>query len=411
MRKGQENYFIFGNVNTADYDVYCSGGGTYNAPSRDVDSYHVLGRNGDLMVDHGSYKNMDVTYPCWIARGAPDKVDAFRQALCALRGYQKIIDPYHPDEYRMGIYVDAFAPNMMNARNDSMEMDIVFNCKPQRFLAAGDVPVSVSSGQTLTNPTLYTARPQLQAYGSGNIRIGSDTITINNVPLGNVVLVKNKSTRQVTIDADMFNSGDAITASGVYVNTKLDAKPSGYARIESVALTETTSEGMTLTYENGGSYARLKAAFPQETFTAGTSKTITATYTAEFSIYLTSSAQYVTATATITIKLQYAAGAKTFTLTPTVSITGVSAEFLSQSTNGPYYREISVDSSKSANSAPTYIDLEIGEAWINEGSSIAEVNDIVDLPDELPALQPGNNTITFDSSITRLDIVPRWWMI
>lgn len=412
MRTGQENYFIFGDVNTADYGVYCSGGGTYNAPQRDVDAYHVLGRNGDLMIDHGSYKNVDVTYPCWIARGAPDKVDAFRQALCSLRGYQQIEDPYHPNEYRMGIYVESFAPDMLNAHNDSMKMDVVFNCKPQRFLKSGSTAQQIASGSTLTNPTLYASRPQLQAWGYGTISINGEEITIENVELGDINLEKNLSganTLTIRPNTAQFNTGDALTVSGAYARRRLNALPQAYSRIESITLTETTSTGLILTSENLGNYAWLKAELPAQSFVAGTAKTISASYTAQIVIYSSTTGQRVTASATVGVSLAYSGQA--FTLGSTCTIDSTSALFLEQAASTTYIRRIDAHSSRSANGEPTYIDLESGEAWMNRGGVIMEISGPVNIPAELPELQAGDNTISFSDTITRLDIVPRWWAI
>lgn len=412
MRTGSENYFIFGDVNTADFGVYCSGGGTYNAPQRDVNAYHILGRNGDLMIDHGSYKNVDVTYPCWIARGAPDKVDAFRQALCSLRGYQQIEDPYHPDEYRMGIYVDSFAPDMLNAHNDSMKMDVVFNCKPQRFLKSGSTAQQITSGSTLTNPTLYASRPQLQAWGYGTISINGEEITIENVELGDVTLEKNLSGPDglsVQPDTYFFNTGDVLTVSGAYAQTRLNALPAAYSRIESITLTETTATGLALTSENLNNYAILKAAFPAEEFTAGTAKTISATYTAQIVIYQSTSGQRVTATATISVNLEYTG--RYFMFGTTCTIASASATFLQHAYNAVRIRAINAYSSKPWNGTPTYIDLESGEAWMSQNGMIMEISGPVNIPEELPELQAGDNTISFSDTITLLDIIPRWWTI
>lgn len=134
------NQLIYGGINTADYQIGISGGGTYAAPERDVTRYEVPGRNGELIVDNGRYKNIEVTYPAYIARRFKDRITDFRSALMAKRGYQRIEDTYHPDEYRMGTFVGAFDPETVGAYNNSAKFDLRFNCKPQRFLKSGDLP-------------------------------------------------------------------------------------------------------------------------------------------------------------------------------------------------------------------------------------------------------------------------------
>lgn len=132
------NQLIYGGINTADYGIGISGGGTYSAPQRDVKRYEVPGRNGDLIVDNGRYKNVTVTYPAFLAREFVNRIDDFRSALMAKTGYQRIEDTYHPDEYRMGMIAKNFDPETVGAYNNSGTFDLSFYCKPQRFLKSGD---------------------------------------------------------------------------------------------------------------------------------------------------------------------------------------------------------------------------------------------------------------------------------
>lgn len=135
------NQLIYGGINTADYGIGISGGGTYSAPQRDVKRYEVPGRNGDLIVDNGRYKNVTVTYPAFLAREFVNRIDDFRSALMAKTGYQRIEDTYHPDEYRMGMIAKNFDPETVGAYNNSGTFDLSFYCKPQRFLRSGDQPM------------------------------------------------------------------------------------------------------------------------------------------------------------------------------------------------------------------------------------------------------------------------------
>lgn len=135
------NQLIYGNINTADYQIGISGGGTYAAPERDVERFEVPGRNGELIVDNGRYKNIEVTYPAYIARKFKDNVEQFRSELMKLKGYQRIEDTYHPDEYRLGTFMGMFDPETVGAYNNSARFDLRFNCKPQRFLKSGDKPI------------------------------------------------------------------------------------------------------------------------------------------------------------------------------------------------------------------------------------------------------------------------------
>lgn len=413
--RDDENFFQFGDVKSSDYKVYCSGGGTYSAPARDVELFHVLGRDGDLVVDHGSYQNIDVRYPCWVARNAPQYVNAFRQVLCALRGYQKIIDPYNPDEYRMGIYQAAFEPNMMNARNDSAEFDVVFNCKPQRFLTEGDDAIRITSGQNVANPTMYDAHPMLEAYGYGDIVVGGKTVTIENVPLGPTFLLnEDLNVGYTELNSALYNTGDAITIGPSMARTSFRFNPSLSSgdTIAQVSLTDTGGTGVTLnTYHRTSSGVVCDVNLPQMSAVAGTSKTTTHTFTITVT-YLHSGVTYqATANVTVTVSYSHTSVRDALSAHATSTTSGTLPQLVM---NGYSVGSgvVSVDSSVSANGAPTYIDLDIGEAWIVENDEMISVNKSVYIPDILPVLKGNQNTVvSFDNTITRLDIIPRWYTI
>ena len=58
-----------------------------------------------------------------------------------------------------------------------------------------------------------------------------------------------------------------------------------------------------------------------------------------------------------------------------------------------------------------YIDLDIGEAYKYDGDEIVSVNSAVLLGANLPVLPPGDTVITYDNTITSLQIVPRYWKL
>lgn len=128
---------IFGGVNSALFNVYISGGGTFSAPQRDVEVVSVPGRNGDLIIDNGRWRNIEVRYPAFIPSGFKSNIDAFRAAICRKTGYQRLEDTYHPDEYRLGMLSSGIDPST-KYMNQAASMDLVFNCKPQRFLKSGE---------------------------------------------------------------------------------------------------------------------------------------------------------------------------------------------------------------------------------------------------------------------------------
>lgn len=146
------NKFNFDGVDSSKYGVYISGEATYNAPARRGEKVSIPGRNGDLIIDEGAYENIPVTYRSFIGTKHKEEFDARIEALRAelvSRGtYRRLTDTYHPDEFRLGAYREGLEvePTMHNRAG---EFDVVFDCKPQRFLTAGEEEINVGEwGET-----------------------------------------------------------------------------------------------------------------------------------------------------------------------------------------------------------------------------------------------------------------------
>lgn len=154
------NSFQFGDVDSKDYGVYISGDSVYDSPARSVDLVQVPGRNGALALDNGYYENIEVTYPAGSFGTSQEewreKMLGIRNALAAQRGYQRLIDTYHPEHYRLGMFFAGISASPVQY-NRAGQFPIRFNCKPQRFLISGDEAVE------------FTAEGQEEVYGPSSI--------------------------------------------------------------------------------------------------------------------------------------------------------------------------------------------------------------------------------------------------
>lgn len=407
----QSNFksFTFDGVNSRQYGVYITGAGVFNAPERNVEMIDIAGRNGAFVLDKGNFLNIEVTYPASIAcdneADFAKAVSDLRNLLCSKVGYVRLEDDYNPNEYRLAIYKSG-----LEVSHDFLiagEFDLVFECKPQRYLKSGETAISVTSGDTITNPTRFDAKPMLEATGYGEIDINGQSIAIDNDPIG-VVPVFNSTVyqspsneRQITIDTQYANVGDSIDFSGYLLKCGWGTSSSGVT-LSDISVSGITGNGTATITETGTSYFRFEQTIDAYTFVYGTSHTesISATYSC------TSSADGV-ATKTVTVSVEYD-GDSTFIFRQ-VYDPPVHFMFV-------YGRAITVgnmllNSTQYSVGAPLYIDLEIGEAYKIEGGSAVSVNNAVSLPSELPTLASGANTITYDNTITQLDIVPRWWKV
>ena len=173
------NYLIFNGNDSRDYGVYLTGTGTYSAPERAQEMISVPGRNGNLIGTETRFENIEVTYPAFIYSNFSQNIQDFRNMLLANRGYFELSDSYHTDEYRMATYIGAFEPEV-TAMHDAGSFELVFNCKPQRFLNSGKESQTFVATGSITNPTLFPSKPLIRAYGAGQLTVGSRVITIGN---------------------------------------------------------------------------------------------------------------------------------------------------------------------------------------------------------------------------------------
>ena len=168
----------FDNTSSRTYGVYITGEAVYNAPERDVSMISIPGKNGALVMDYGRFQNIEVTYPAGIFASTEadfrQAISDFRNFLCSKTTYVKLTDDYNPDEYRMAVYKSGLEVEPAQLR--AGEFNIVFDCKPQRFLTSGDT--EWTAGTSITNPTLFPSRPLITTSGAGTTTINGTTVTV-----------------------------------------------------------------------------------------------------------------------------------------------------------------------------------------------------------------------------------------
>lgn len=174
---------IFNGVSSLDKGIHVEHPPGYTLPEKDYNIVHVPGRNGDIVIDTKSYKNVTRSYE--IAMGDPKMdfqtiSDVISEWLCSVSGYARLEDSYEPDYYRMAMYMET--ADIENVLFHAGKVTINFECKPQRYLKLGERPFTLTGLSVLRNPTPFEALPLITVRGttSGTITIGNYTITINN---------------------------------------------------------------------------------------------------------------------------------------------------------------------------------------------------------------------------------------
>ena len=173
------DYFVFNGRSSKDFGVVIADHSGFDAPERDYSVVEIPGMNGDLTVDNGRYKNIDVEYQCSIQHDFRDKMSHLRGWLYSSPGYQRLEDSFDPECYRIA-RVSGGLDVKTQAKFRFGEFKITFDCKPQRWLKLGEDQITLAASNAVYNPTMYDAHPIFELTGNGTIVIGSNTITVAN---------------------------------------------------------------------------------------------------------------------------------------------------------------------------------------------------------------------------------------
>ena len=405
---------IYGDVSANDYDVYIAGDGVYDAPARNVELVSVPGRNGSLIIDKGNFENITIEYPAFIFATTQEefknKLTRFINAIMSQRGYQRLSDTYHPDEYRTALYTEAIEVNPAHY-NRAGQFTLKFNCKPQKYLTSGEEESTVTNGMSLINPTLFDSEPLIKLDGYGTVGFNGYAITVNQGeelsgynPIWNAQSdTKNiyntpndtnlDKTLTATFDKSVFNTGDTFS---------FDAYFRYYGRPgETRTLTHTNNNATlsSFTVMSSGVNGYFDDTFSGITFNVGTARTETDTVT--FTITDPSN------TTTITFTVAYD-GDHTVTVSFARATTGLAGNSrILRLSEGNGVSTITVGGEDDA----IYVDCELGEAYTFNNGSVVSVNDNVALGSDLPKLAPGENTFTISNTFDEVKVIPRWWRL
>ena len=409
---------VFDGVDSRDYGIYITGDAVFNSPERDVEMIEIPGRNGTYALDKGRFSNIEVSYPAGIFGDTEadfrQGIRAFRNALASRKGYKRLEDEYNPDEYRMAVYKKGLevTPTALKAG----EFTITFDCQPQRFLKSGETAVSVASGGTLNNPTLFESHPLISAYidNAATLTIGDKTIAYTPSVFGKTLLAneyKNTSSKYFVRELSKvpLNAGDEIYIDAPFEIT-LDVMFARYLRY-----TESHTTGGIELYSSAQSDLNSFVGYYKNpnriTFEAGTASTKTMTISIVLHYKTGPSSGEKTTTLSSTINIDYNGSIENGQITVSIMATAVDIADTYGILTNTSVPAVYVNSTASTLNGTVYVDLDIDEAYIIENGEAVSLNNYVSLGSEPPVLKAGNNQITYNGGISNVRITPRWWEV
>lgn len=410
---GLLNVLMFDDISSQTYGFYIDGQATFDAPARRGETVMVPGRNGTLFLDDGTFENIEVEYNVFYDGKNDgrfrDRLAQFRAALMSKRGYLRLTDTYHPEEFRLARYKADFKvePIMYNRAGS---FKLLFDCKPQRYLKVGER--EYENPFNIKNETNFPASPLIKIYGYGDLDLNDKRITVEDNTLGKIIflgIAQNDSAETLysPFTKTTFNTGDyAETDATWYATFTVSNATPGTISVD--------TDNSTLDYgliiagveiaQNG--QITIKMQWPDINFQAGiaASWTKTAQIRVDYTNSQTSQPTYTTVGISETVDI----------LTTGVQLSSVTV------TNATKVRERKIIDTGTVNSSvstlgnPLYIDCESGEAYkYDEDGEMVNVNSGVWLGENLPVLEPGVTTwfMHDNETMPRFIIVPRWWTL
>ena len=135
-----------------------------------VEAQTIPGRNGDLIWETGSYENRSGYASCFCLQKDVEKaVSSAGRFLMGKKGYHRLETSDDPDHYWMARAENS--PRIEQRLRLLAPFEIGFDCKPQRFVKAGENPVVFNSNGSLFNQYGQVALPLITVYGQGAGRL------------------------------------------------------------------------------------------------------------------------------------------------------------------------------------------------------------------------------------------------
>ena len=171
----------------------------------------IPGRNGDLIWETGSYENRSGSASCYCLQREVEKaLSSAGRFLTAKKGYRRLETSDDPDHYWMARVENS--PQIATRLRFLAPFEIGFDCKPQRFVKAGENAVLFTANGSLFNQYGQVALPFITLYGQGAGRLTIGDCVVEVKALGGTLYLdsdtqnayNNNGNQNLNINAPVF---------------------------------------------------------------------------------------------------------------------------------------------------------------------------------------------------------------
>lgn len=194
-------YFILNNIISTDYLTIETLPSIVRA-TKDIEKKEVLGRDGFLTHDHGSYRSTVKNVVCWIKN--LDNLDL----ICSwLTGSGDVVFSNEPEKVYEFTIINQI--DFSKIIREFHKFIITFECQPKKKNIDNPL-ITLESAGTIFNSGTAISKPIIKVYGNGNI-----DLNIN----GNIINLTNVS-EYVTLDSNLQDSFKGLDYKNYEMNGK-----------------------------------------------------------------------------------------------------------------------------------------------------------------------------------------------
>lgn len=176
-----ETFYLDG-VDAASVGIHLQKPIVFSEAIPNIESKTIPGRNGSLIFDTGSYGNRSGSASCFcLQEDVETAISSAGRFLMRGKGYRRLETSDDPNHYWMARVENS--PQIEIRLRVLAPFNIVFDCKPQRFVKSGENKTSFTASGSISNQYGQTALPLITLYGSGTgtLTIGSCVVEVKNM--------------------------------------------------------------------------------------------------------------------------------------------------------------------------------------------------------------------------------------
>lgn len=147
-----------------------------------VEAQTIPGRNGDLIWETGCFENRSGSASCFCLQKDVEKaISSAGRFLMGKKGYRRLETSDDPDHYWLARVENS--PQIAMRLRTLAPFEIGFDCKPQRFVKAGENAVVFTENGSIFNHYGQTALPFITLYGqgAGRLTIGDCVVEVKSL--------------------------------------------------------------------------------------------------------------------------------------------------------------------------------------------------------------------------------------